>query len=100
MILYNVTINIDKAVEEEWLRWMKEEHVPEVMATGIPVASKVLRLLTEVENGGSTYTFQYTFNTLKEYVIYHERYSPALQQKVLDRYPNKFVSFRSLLEEA
>ncbi|WP_128548498.1 DUF4286 family protein [Larkinella soli] len=99
MILYNVTINIDKAVEQEWLGWMQEVHVPEVMATGLPVASKVLRLLTEVDNGGTTYTFQYSFRRMEDYVQYQDRFSTGLQQKVLERYPDRFVSFRSLLEE-
>jgi hypothetical protein len=33
MIVYNVTVNIDGAVEQEWLKWMKEVHIPEVLAT-------------------------------------------------------------------
>ena len=27
MIIYNVTINIDHSVHEDWLEWMKNEHV-------------------------------------------------------------------------
>ena len=34
MILYNVTVNIDTDVEEDWIEWMKETHIPEVMKTG------------------------------------------------------------------
>ncbi len=34
MILYNVTVALDPAIETEWLAWMQQEHIPEVMATG------------------------------------------------------------------
>ena len=35
MILYNVTVKILPEVAEEWEKWMKAEHIPEVMATGL-----------------------------------------------------------------
>ncbi|RIV25395.1 DUF4286 family protein [Fibrisoma montanum] len=100
MILYNVTVNIDAALEQDWLRWMKAEHIPAVMATGLPVSSKVLRLLTELDNGGVTYTVQYFFNTLEDYEIYQNEFSPALQKEHHDRYRDRYVSFRTLLEDA
>ena len=100
MILYNVTINIDQQIEHEWLRWMKAEHVPAVLATGLLLTSNVLKLLTEVENGGATYTFQYWFQTMEDFVTYQSLHQPALQQQVADRYANRYVSFRTLLEEA
>ncbi len=100
MILYNVTTNIDKAVEQDWLRWMKDEHIPSVLATGLPVEGKILRLLTEVENGGATYTAQYFFNAMEDYLTYQKFYAPAMQRQVSERFANQYVSFRTLLEDA
>jgi len=34
MIIYSVTVNIDDSVHDEWVTWMKEVHIPDVMATG------------------------------------------------------------------
>jgi hypothetical protein len=100
MILYNVTINIDLRIEREFLRWMKDHHVPDVMATGLPVSSNVLKLLTEVDNGGATYTFQYWFRAMEDFVAYQSLHQTALQQQVADRYANRYTAFRTLLEEA
>ena len=99
MILYNITINIDLRIEREFLRWMKDVHVPDVMATGLPATSNVLKLLTEIDNGGATYTFQYWFQTMEDFVTYQSLHQPQLQQQVADRYANKYASFRTLLEE-
>ena len=41
MILYNVTISIDTSVEEDWLQWMKEIHIPDVMNTGLFIDNKI-----------------------------------------------------------
>ncbi len=45
MFLYNVTITIDLDVHEDWVRWMRETHIPEVMATGMFVSNRMSRLL-------------------------------------------------------
>lgn len=98
MIIYNVTINIDNSVAEEWLGWMKSTHIPEVMATGYFLNNQIARLLNEEDNGGVTYAVQYTCRNLEDLEEYQREHAPELQAKVLERYPEKFVAFRSLLE--
>jgi len=98
MILYSVTVNIDQTVEADWLQWMKNVHIPEVMATELPIENKLLRLLTEIENEGTTFSCQYYFQTMEDYVAYDKLHSPELQQKHHARYQNQYVSFRTLLE--
>ena len=34
MIIYNITIKVDWSIAEEWLKWMQEKHLPEILATG------------------------------------------------------------------
>ena len=96
MILYNVTVNIEQDVEMEWLEWMKEVHIPNVMATGIFFDQKIYRLLNEEE--GSTYSFQYFAKSLEDVNVYFEKYAPSLVQEHLDKYKDKHVAFRTVLE--
>lgn len=98
MYIYNVTVNIEDDVHEDWLHWMKTKHIPEVMATGCFVANRLLKVLSEIENNGSTYSVQYYFNRMEEYVRYQDKYAPALQDDHRERYKDKFVAFRTLLE--
>ena len=100
MILYNITYSVDQPIEREWLRWMKDEHVPAIAATGLTMQTNTLKLLTEIENGGATYTVQCWFQTMEDFVTYQSQHQPALQQQVADRYASRYVSFRTLLEEA
>ena len=59
MIIYNVTVNIDLDVETQWVKWMKEVHIPEVMATGLFLESRMMRVLANDE-GGTSYAIQYS----------------------------------------
>ena len=31
MYIYNVTVNIDESIAQEWLTWMQESHIPEML---------------------------------------------------------------------
>jgi hypothetical protein len=98
MILYNVTISIDKRVESEWLRWMKSVHIPQVMATGCFQEYRMLKMLHEDNMDSTSYAIQYLCAGLEEIRRYQAEYAEALQQEHSLRYPNLFASFRSLLE--
>jgi len=99
MILYNVTVNVDTDVHQEWLEWMKKVHIPKVLATGFFADHKMLKLLTEVENNGVTYSIQYFLPDMGAYNDYASNYSPTLQKEHSMRYEGKFVAFRTLLEQ-
>ena len=98
MILYNVTINIDNEVAEEWLEWMQTVHIPEVMATTYFIKNQIARLLNEEDNGGTTYAVQYIARNMEDYEEYERDFAPELQAKHTERYQGKFVAFRTLLE--
>ncbi len=100
MILYNVTVNVEDEVLEDWLSWMKTEHIPEVMATGCFVEHKMLKLLTDdAEAQGGTFAVQYYVEDISLLDHYLQEHAPLLRQKHMERYLNKCVSFRTLLEE-
>ena len=52
MIIYNVTVNVDLDVHDQWLQWMKATHLPDVMATGLFLDQRMCRVLAEDEGGG------------------------------------------------
>lgn len=97
MILYNVTVNIDETIHEEWLQWMKEIHIPQVMETGCFTENKVCRILAE-EEGGKSYSIQYLAPDMATYIKYQTEFSPALQEEHTKKYAGKFGAFRTLLE--
>jgi len=98
MIVYNLTINIDSSVEKDWLEWMKKSHIPDVMMTGMFKEYKLFRLLGDGESGGQTYCVQYICESLDKFQQYEDIYAPSLRSDYNNRYKDKFVAFRTLLE--
>ena len=100
MIVYNITINISYPFEKEWVSYMKSVHIPKILSTGLPIEVKLLRLLTEIENEGATYTSQFTFRTMEDFLAYQTDHQTELQENHHQRFNGQYVSFRTLLEEA
>ena len=98
MILYNVTVAVEFAIHDEWLTWMTKEHIPEVLATGKFVDFKMYRVLLEKE-GGLTYSVQYFAENLSQVQLYLAQDAHELQAKQLERFADRIVAFRTVLEE-
>ncbi|MBL7883838.1 MAG: DUF4286 family protein [Bacteroidia bacterium] len=97
MIIYNVTVNVENDVREEWLQWMKQKHIPDVMATGYFVENKICKVLVDEEQG-TTYSVQYTCVSMEKLKEYQQKCAPALQKHHADKYGTKALAFRTLLE--
>ncbi len=99
MIVYNVTCHMERDMAAEWLKWMQEVHIPDVMETGCFMESRVMKILTNVEDDeGVNYSVQYEAPDMESYEQYRQDFAPALQQKTRDRYGEKVLAFRTLLE--
>ncbi|GAA0874300.1 DUF4286 family protein [Wandonia haliotis] len=97
MILYNVTVSIDEAVHDDWLKWMKEVHIPDVMATGLFLESRIARIHAE-EEGGLSYAISYLCESKAVLEQYNTLFAPKLQREHALRYNGQFAAFRTILE--
>lgn len=98
MIIYNVTLRVDNSIVTEWLEWMKAEHMPAVMATGLFTEKRLARLLEQDELEGVTFVAQYCCNGLTEYNTYISQYSQQLRDESFRKFGDKFIAFRTLME--
>ncbi|HZH65216.1 MAG TPA: DUF4286 family protein [Flavisolibacter sp.] len=98
MIIYNVTIKVEATIAEPWLRWLLNEHIPEVTGSGCFSSYKVVRLLEVDDNEGPTYAIQYWADAKADYNRYIENHAPAMRQKSIDKWGGRFIAFRSVMQ--
>jgi len=100
MIIYNVTINVEDAIHDEWLKWMRETHLPDVMRTGMFLDFSMAKLLDRQDDEtGTTYVIQYLAQSMELYKKYAEEFGPALKAESEKKFGGKFVAFRTLMEK-
>lgn len=98
MIIYNVTVKVLPQIADEWLRWMHEEHMPELLVTGLFTDYRLCRLLEQDESEGITFSAQYFSRNMEQYQRYLAEYAPLMRQKGYDRFGDKFIAFRTVMK--
>lgn len=97
MYIYNVTINVVEEAHDDWLQWMKEEHIPQMLDTGKFIKALMTKVLVEEEMGGITYSVQYTTRDKATLEAYYEENADELRA-ASKKFKDKFVAFRTELE--
>lgn len=97
MIIYNVTVSIDPDAHAAWMAWMRDEHIPRVLATGCFVEGRMLKVLAD-DDGGITYAIQYTAADMPAYERYRDEHAQRLQAEAHAAFGGRFHAFRTLLE--
>lgn len=98
MYIYNVTTNIEESVHDDWLKWMNDTHIPDVLATGKFLNAKMCEVLVEEDMGGLTYSVQFTTVDKATLESYYENDAPRLREDASKLFAGKFVSFRTELK--
>ncbi|MFK7780729.1 DUF4286 family protein [Psychroserpens sp.] len=97
MYIYNVTVNIDDSIHDEWLLWIKE-HIPQVLSTGKFEKATLTKVLVEEEMGGQTYSIQYRSYSREALDAYYKEDAEKLRQDGLTRFAGKSLAFRTELQ--
>lgn len=99
MLVYSVTVEIDAATEAEWLAWMSQVHIPDVLATG-RFRGAGLRRVVEPEpgSGRAAYVIDYDLESLAELEAYRAGDAARLQAEHSRRYAGRFTASRRILE--
>ncbi len=98
MIIYNVTINIHESVHDQWMHWMQNKHIADVLATGKFTTARMVKVLVEEEMGGVTYSIQYTTDSKETLEKYYQEDAPRLREEGLQLFGDKMLAFRTELE--
>ena len=98
MIIYNVTTHVDSSIHDEWLEWMKQTHIPEMMQTGCFTKFQMVRMMEADETEGPTYATQYYAESKADYERYMAMNAMPLLKAGIDMWGDKTISFRSLMQ--
>lgn len=98
MIVYNITVKVDPAIEKAWVQWQQQEHIPAIMASQQFTHWKMFRLLEQNDTEGMTFVIQLFAETMENYYSFIEQHAPSLQQKAFDKWGNRFIAFRTVMQ--
>lgn len=98
MIIYNVTVCINQTAHKRWLSWMRETHMPEMLATGKFVQARMCKVLVAEEDGDTTYAIQYLSPSREKLQQYYEEDASRLRNETMKYFSDTLVTFRTEME--
>ncbi|MBC7947150.1 MAG: DUF4286 family protein [Chitinophagaceae bacterium] len=97
MIVYNVTTKLEPEIVDAWLAWLRDTHIPDIVATGCFTHAVILHLIDTDDAEGPTYAVQYHAKNKEDYERYIEKYAPSMREKAVKEWGNKLISFRTVM---
>lgn len=98
MIIYNVTVTLDLPIEAAWVSWMTDEHMPELMNTGLFLKYQLCKLITEEDLESASYVAQYYLADWADYETYIEAYAPQMRARGLAKFGDQIMAFRTVMK--
>lgn len=99
MVQYQVHVKIDLDIREEWEKWMREVHIPDVLETGMFLRCRICRADEAAADAPRAhYVFQYDAANRADFERYQKEHSPALQKEHTERYEGRYEAWREVLE--
>lgn len=98
MIIYNTTVNIDESIHNQWLDWMQNEHITNMIATGKFTSARLVKVLVNEDMGGVTYSVQYFAPSKEALEAYYNEHQYDLDMEGRKRFADKMLVFATELE--
>ena len=96
MFLYRVDVTIEAGIQQEWEQWMKNKHIPDVLACG--VFTKHQFLSEPIKNDKISYTILYYCTSMDSLNNYLTSIAPTLQREHTDKFEGHFTAKRAILQ--
>ena len=98
MIIYNVTLKVANDIAEDWLNWLQNEHVQDVIGTGCFTKATILHLFEMDDAESVTYAVQYHAESKALYNRYIDKFANVMRQKSFDKWGDRFIAFRTVMQ--
>ncbi|MFN8239057.1 MAG: DUF4286 family protein [Chitinophagales bacterium] len=98
MLIYSVHITLEQAAETEWLEYMQQKHLNDVMATDCFVSCQMLKQTDFISDNTVEYVIQYSANTMEKLQHYLDEHAMRLRQDVVIHFGSRFSAERRIYE--
>ena len=95
-LIYNVTVSVDKEVQSDWISWMLDEHLRDMLGTGCFLGFTLSELHTD-DQMGPTYTVQYELASRSDLERYERQFAPAMRAQGKQKFGDKALAFRTTM---
>lgn len=99
MIIYSITTSVKNEHVNEWLKWMQDEHIPNIMRTGYFENFKMYKVrVPTTSSEESTYIINYECESFEKYKEYADTEAARLRANYAAKYSGIAKTARTVIE--
>ena len=97
-LIFNTTYIVEENIETEWQDFMREQYIAYLRRQQF-VQDVLFTKVSIDQPDGKTYSLQVVFDTPESLEHFTQHHVPLLEEKITDKYKNRYLCFSSTLTE-
>ncbi len=97
MYIYNITFVIEKSIEKEWLKYIRQVFIPKIISSKI-ITSYLLSRVINNEIPESSFSIQFETDSKQSLDIFLKNEMPEIISKIHQKFSPRMLYFATELE--
>lgn len=98
MIIYNTTFSVPKELQIEFIKYMREEYVPQALTTGIIKEPRLSRVFSNEEADGYSYALEFKAENIDLLEEWNLKVGKNLYFSLMKKFKQNIPGFTSVLQ--
>jgi hypothetical protein len=98
MLIFNTTYVVSDKVHGQWIKWVREEHIPFMLSSALLSRPQVAKVIGAEDQDGTSYSVQFHVQNMESLEQWHTQYSNKLEQNVYEKFGTDALIFATILE--
>ena len=98
MNIFNITYLVSDKVHEEWLEWIREEHIPFMLSSDYFTQPQVARVITSAKEEGTSFSVQFHVQDMHTLKLWNKEYSLLFKENCSQKFGEDVLFFTTVLE--
>ncbi len=98
MIIFNTTYCVTDKVYGGFIKWLKEQHIPQMLASGFFSDERVSKVITQEEQEGTSVSVQLTAQSMDAIADWNEQHGDLFKMEVASLFSEEVLFFSTFME--
>ncbi|HLP04066.1 MAG TPA: DUF4286 family protein [Paludibacter sp.] len=98
MLIYNTTYLVSDQEHNNFLKWIREEHIPFMLESTYFSKPQMTRIITGSEQEGTSFSVQFHVNNLQTLKLWNQKYSTLFQENCSKKFGTEVLFFTTIME--
>ncbi len=98
MLILNTTFLVSDEIQNQWLEWVREQHIPFMLNTKYFIKPQIAKIISNDATDGTSYSVQFQINNRETLEKWQREFAGKFEQNCYKIFGNEALFFSTILE--